>query len=72
MNSSKMNSYWKLKPIWCQPWSIILTGIILITLDFLFIKINFIRLILLLPILAWWLLFLIIAPSLDYDIDGAS
>ena len=55
---------WQDKPAWCQPWTIILTGITLISASWLL----FHRLWLSLPIasliLLWWGYFLVLYPRL--------
>ena len=62
------NLYWDEKPIWCQPWSIILTGI-LICLSGIYIFNNyFIKIFVVIIISFWWYLFLYIAPRAYQDI----
>ena len=55
-------SMWQIKPWWCQPWSILLTGVA-VSLGSWFL---FHRLLVTLPIvvviLGWWMLFLVIVP----------
>ena len=59
--------YWSLKPPWCQPWSIISFGLIVVgAFQFLIHNIWITGLVLLL-ILMWWYLFLYIAPSIYTD-----
>lgn len=63
MQESSPASIWQLKPWWCQPWSIVLTGLAVPSaLWYLFH-----RLWLVLPaavvILAWWALFLYWVPK---------
>jgi hypothetical protein len=61
------SSFWKQKPGWCQPWSILLTGTLAILLDGLAYRHLAFPLWLALPflllVLAWWLLFLVLVPS---------
>ncbi|WP_008314365.1 DUF6737 family protein [Leptolyngbya sp. PCC 6406] len=56
------NSLWQHKPWWCQPWSIVLTGLALPAIAWGFTH----RLWLTLPVvgvvLGWWTLFLYLAP----------
>ena len=61
LNSKK--SYWDLKPIWCQPWSIITTGILLLLLSLITFNNLIIFSICAFFIVTWWVLFLIIAPN---------
>lgn len=56
-------SMWDMKPWWCQPWSIILTGVILPILAWcvshsLWLLIPFTGV-----ILAWWFIFLYAVPK---------
>ena len=57
------DSMWQLKPWWCQPWSIVLTGIAVPLGSWLLLH----RLLVTLPIVAvivgWWLLFLVLVPA---------
>ncbi|MDJ0713580.1 MAG: hypothetical protein QNJ54_05105 [Prochloraceae cyanobacterium] len=55
---------WNYKPWWCQPWSIILVGIILPTGTWILTKIVWVTVVLSLAILAWWTYFLILWPRL--------
>lgn len=55
---------WKYKPWWCQPWSILLTGILIISGSWLLTKTLWITLVLSIPILLWWGYFLILYPQL--------
>ncbi len=54
--------FWKSKPPWCQPWSLLLTGSFLIFLSWLTLKNLFFTLFVCLIIILWWILFLIVAP----------
>lgn len=58
------SSIWKYKPWWCQPWSIILTGIIIISGSWFIFNIIWLTSLLLVLISIWWLLFLILVPYL--------
>ena len=62
LNSDK--SFWDLKPYWCQPWSIISFGTLMLVLIWFFFKNIFITLILSFFIIIWWIVFLILAPNL--------
>jgi membrane protein YdbS with pleckstrin-like domain len=55
---------WQSKPWWCQPWTIILTGIVLITGSWLALKNLWITLPLSIAIIVWWMYFLVIVPRL--------
>ena len=68
--------FWKLKPPWCQPWSLVLTGFIVVFFSWVILEKIFFTLLVSLIIIIWWILFLIIAPltyantsSLSNDLD---
>ncbi len=56
------SSYWDHKPWWCQPWSIIITGIIILILSWLISHIILINFLILIGVFCWWGLFLFLAP----------
>ncbi|MBO3457283.1 hypothetical protein G7B40_005595 [Aetokthonos hydrillicola Thurmond2011] len=64
MNQEKSINPWKYKPWWCQPWSILLTGITIITGSWIIFKIVWLTILVSLPILAWMGFFLLIWPQL--------
>ncbi len=55
--------FWSLKPWWCQPWSILLTGFLISIGSWLFLHRLWITLPITLAILAWWILFLVLVPA---------
>ncbi|MFP5271073.1 DUF6737 family protein [Coleofasciculus sp.] len=55
---------WNYKPWWCQPWSILLTGVVIITGSWVLAKTLWITLIVTTPILVWWFYFLWLWPRL--------
>ena len=55
---------WDYKPWWCQPWSILLTGITLISGSWLLFKTIWFTLLVALPISVWMGFFLLIWPQL--------
>lgn len=57
-------SPWSYKPWWCQPWSILLTGVILISASWLLFKTLWVTIVVSLPVLTWMVFFLIIWPKL--------
>ena len=61
---TKSFDIWNYKPWWCQPWSILLTGIVIITSSWLIGKNLWISLLVSLPIVAWWVYFFILYPRL--------
>lgn len=62
-NQNKSISVWDYKPGWCQPWSIILTGIAIIVGSWLVLHNVWITIAIALPIAAWWVYFLLIYPK---------
>jgi len=56
------DSMWQIKPWWCQPWSIVLTGVAAILLSWLLLHRLWITLPVVLIISAWWVLFLGVVP----------
>ncbi|NER78879.1 MAG: hypothetical protein F6K42_04735 [Leptolyngbya sp. SIO1D8] len=67
MGDRKMPSVWNYKPWWCQPWSILLTGISLITGSWLLFHRYWLTGIVALPVLTWMSFFLLIWPKLMRD-----
>ncbi|TFI54251.1 hypothetical protein BLD44_011215 [Mastigocladus laminosus UU774] len=64
MSQIKPISPWKFKPWWCQPWSILLTGLTLISGSWIIFKIVWLTVLIAIPVLTWMGFFLIIWPSL--------
>lgn len=65
MNSqSETNSFniWNYKPWWCQPWSIILTGITIVSGCWFLTRIWWLTIALSVLISLWWGYFLILYP----------
>lgn len=56
-------SFWAYKPRWCQPWSIISTGALLVAGSWLLLHRWWISLPLGLAVVAWWGLFLVLVPA---------
>ena len=55
---------WSLKPWWCQPWTILLTGTVAITTSWLVLHIWWLTAAVAVLVLAWWCLFLLIVPNI--------
>ena len=68
MESNSRKSFWNLKPYWCQPWTIITFGILMIILSWTFFSNIIITSVVGFFIFAWWALFLILAPSSYQDL----
>ena len=63
MDSNSKKPFWDLKPYWCQPWSIISFGILVLIFSWLIFHNIIITSILAFFVFIWWVLFLIIVPS---------
>ncbi len=63
MDTNSEKSFWDSKPYWCQPWSIISFGVLV--LIFSWKVFNNIILTSFIGVLVsiWWILFLILAPN---------
>ncbi len=59
---SPFHMYWKVKPFWCQPWSIVLTGILILLTLYTISSNIYLRVLGSLTLFAWWYLFLYLAP----------
>ncbi|WP_019501153.1 DUF6737 family protein [Pseudanabaena sp. PCC 6802] len=60
----KPDNPWNYKPWWCQPWSILLTGVAIILGSWLLFETIWISILVALPILAWMGFFLLLWPQL--------
>jgi hypothetical protein len=56
-------SIWQHKPWWCQPWSILLTGITIISGSWLVFQRLWITALVAIPILAWMGFFILVYPK---------
>ncbi|WP_293072838.1 DUF6737 family protein [Moorena sp. SIO3H5] len=72
MSTQKKFNPWSYKPWWCQPWSIILTGGLIIFSIWLVFKTIWITVLGAMPILLWWTYFLLIWPELIKSIATSS
>ena len=54
---------WDYKPAWCQPWSIILTGITITSASWLILHTVWITVGLGCLIMVWWVYFLVVYPK---------
>jgi hypothetical protein len=55
---------WQSKPWWCQPWTIILTGILLVAGSWLALHRLWLTIPLGILIVVWWTYFLILVPRM--------
>ena len=63
MDTNSKKSFWDSKPYWCQPWSIISFGFLVLIFSWkLFNNIVFTSIIGIF-VCVWWILFLILAPN---------
>ena len=70
MDTNSKKSFWDSKPYWCQPWSIISFGVLVLILSWkLFNNIIFTSIIGVF-VFVWWILFLILAPNSYQIIDN--
>ena len=69
MHTNSKKSFWDSKPYWCQPWSIVSFGVLVIILIWILFNNIIITSIIGFFIFVWWILFLIIAPNLYKVID---
>ena len=63
LESNKSTSVWDYKPAWCQPWSILLTGITVVTGSWLVLHNIWLTSAVSLAMIAWWVYFLILYPK---------
>ena len=69
MDTNSKKSFWDSKPYWCQPWSIISFGVLVLIFSWkLFNNIIF-TLVIGMFIFVWWILFLILAPN-SYHVNS--
>ena len=66
-DSTNTLNIWHYKPWWCQPWSIILTGIIIIGGSWLLFHTLWLSIIVSLPIVLWWVYFLVLYPQMAQE-----
>ncbi|MBH8555454.1 hypothetical protein I8751_24535 [Nostocaceae cyanobacterium CENA357] len=64
MSEQKPLSPWNYKPWWCQPWSILLTGVTLISGSWLLFKTIWLTVLIAIPLLVWMGFFLLVWPRL--------
>ncbi len=57
------DSLWEHKPWWCQPWSILLSGVAVVTGSWFLLGRWWITAPLAAGVLLWWWLFLVLVPA---------
>jgi len=55
-------SLWDQKPWWCQPWTIVLSGLVAIASSWWLLQTIWITALVFIAIAAWWMLFLVLVP----------
>ena len=63
MDTNSKTSFWDSKPYWCQPWSIISFGVLVLIFSWSLFNNTIITFIVGLLISLWWIVFLILAPN---------
>jgi hypothetical protein len=66
-NSVDTLNIWHYKPWWCQPWSIILTGITTIVTSWLLWHLLWLSIVVAIPISIWWVYFLLVYPMIAQE-----
>jgi len=56
-------SIWDHKPWWCQPWSIVVTGIVAVASSWIVLHRWWVSLPVLMAVLLWWTVFLVLVPA---------
>ena len=64
IESNPSTNIWDHKPAWCQPWSIMLTGTVIIAGSWLVLHTLWLTILVSLAIIAWWVYFLILYPKM--------
>lgn len=64
MSEQQPISPWNYKPWWCQPWSILLTGVTLIGSSWLLFKTIWLTLLVFIPVATWMGFFVLLWPQL--------
>jgi hypothetical protein len=62
-STSDQTTIWATKPWWCQPWSILLTGITLPLVSWLWFNSIWLTFPLAGIVLLWWVVFLVLVPQ---------
>lgn len=69
MFSDHDHQFWKSKPWWCQPWSIVLTGVCVPLVSWLTLHRLWISLPITAIVLIWWWTFLILVPAASAEAE---
>ena len=63
VDQTDLPSFWSLKPWWCQPWSIIGTGMTIVAGSWILLHRLWITLPVAAAVVIWWVLFLVLVPT---------
>ena len=63
MDTNSKKSFWDSKPYWCQPWSIISFGVLVLIFSWKLSNNIIFTSIIGIFVFVWWILFLILAPN---------
>jgi len=69
MDTNSKKNFWDSKPYWCQPWSIISFGVLVLIFSWKLFNNTIITSILGVFIFLWWILFLMLVPNLYESIN---
>ena len=70
MPTAETQTLWTTKPWWCQPWSIVLTGISIPIVSWFLLHNIWLTSAAVIGVLLWWLLFLVLAPAVYQQSAG--
>ncbi|XP_057963925.1 uncharacterized protein LOC131155045 [Malania oleifera] len=65
--SLEYDSVWDTKPFWCQPWTITLTGVVVVACSWLILHSIMVTAVVLFLICTWWYIFLYSYPKAYSD-----
>jgi len=54
---------WSHKPWWCQPWSFLLSGVAVVAVSWIWLRLWWLSLPLAAAVLLWWWMFLVLVPA---------
>ena len=57
-------NFWDEKPWWCQPWSILLTGVAFVAVSWWWPNLLWFTVLIAIGVIGWWGLFLVLAPGI--------
>ena len=69
MDINSKKSFWDFKPYWCQPWSIISFGLLVLIFSWKIFNNVLFTSIIGFFIFVWWIFFLILAPNSYQEIN---